>query len=357
LTSLSRFVFVVQLDRRFATHPESALTRSRRSRNVIRPDTVPRAVRVLIVTHMWPTEARPEHGAFVRDQVEALRREPGVEVELVKFPPGWASYLRAAWSLRGIASRDGFDVVHAHYGLSGWSALAARARCLVVTFHGTDLRHRLVGPLSRLLARVVTLPATVSAALAREALAGAGTRRRIAVLPCGVDVVRFRVHDRREARARLGLDRDRPYLLFPADPARSLKRYDRARAIAARADGAELLTLRAVVPSDVPLWVNAANAVLVTSEREGFGLAALEALACNVPVLSTPVGVAPVVLAGLPGTLCAPYDRDRWLEAVRPHLDQRDPRIDGRPRAELFSTDRMARRVVAAYLDLIATGE
>ena len=92
-------------------------------------------MRVLIVTHMWPTEARPEHGAFVRDQVEALRREPGVDVELRKFPPGAASYLRAAWSLRGVASRDRFDVVHAHYGLSGWSALAARARPLAAAGH------------------------------------------------------------------------------------------------------------------------------------------------------------------------------------------------------------------------------
>jgi glycosyltransferase involved in cell wall biosynthesis len=311
-------------------------------------------VRVLIVTHMWPTEARPEHGAFVRDQVEALQREQGVEVELRKFTPGTASYLRAAWRLRGVARAGRFDIVHAHYGLSGWSALAARGRSLVVTFHGTDLRHRIVGPLSRLVARAASLPATVSASLARESLAGAGVRRRVAVLPCGVDVNRFREQDRRDARARVGLDRDGSYLLFPADPGRAVKRYDRALAIAGGAPGVELLTLGSVPPSEVPTWVNAANAVLVPSEREGFGLAALEALACNVPVLSTPVGVAPVVLAGVPGALCAPFDREAWLEAVRPHLDEPDPRIDGRPRAELFSTDRMARRLVAAYRGLTA---
>jgi teichuronic acid biosynthesis glycosyltransferase TuaC len=313
-------------------------------------------VRVLIVTHMWPTEARPEHGVFVRDQVEALRRERGIDLELRRFEPGALSYLKAAWSLRALARRDGIDVVHAHYGLSGWSALATRARQLVVTFHGTDLRHRFVGPLSRLLARAVALPATVSASLARETLAGAGTRRRVAVLPCGVDVVRFRQRDRHEARNRLGLDGDRPYLLFAADPARPAKRHDRARAIAAAAE-AELLALRSVAPADVPLWVNAANAVLVTSEHEGFGLATLEALACNVPVLSTPVGVAPVVLAGLPGTLCAPYDRERWLEALRPHLEHDDPRVEGRPRAELFSTERMAQRLVAAFRDLTAVAQ
>ena len=59
-----------------------------------------------------------------------------------------------------------------------------------------------------------------------------------------------------------------------------------------------LLTLGDVDPDQVPLYVNAANAVLVPSEREGFGLAVLEALACDVPVLSTPVGIAPEALEG-----------------------------------------------------------
>jgi glycosyltransferase involved in cell wall biosynthesis len=308
-------------------------------------------VRVLIVTHMWPTEERPEHGVFVRDQVEALRREPGVEVEVRRFEPGALSYARAAWSLRRAARRGGFDVVHAHYGLSGWSARAAGGT-LVVTFHGTDLRHRVVAPASRALARTVALPATASGALAREALRGAGTLRRVAVLPCGVDLERFRELDRGEARARLGLNERGRYVLFPADPARAVKRHDRAAALAAAAD-AELLSLRGVAPDEVPWWVNAANAVLVTSEREGFGLAALEALACNAPVLTTPVGVAPIAVAGLPGALCAEFEERAWLDVLRPHLQAENPRVGGRVRAELFSSERMAKRVVAAYRELV----
>ena len=52
---------------------------------------------------------------------------------------------------------------------------------------------------------------------------------------------------------------------------------------------------------DIDFGRPTADAVLVTSEREGFGLAALEALACDVPVLATPVGVAPEALAGVAG--------------------------------------------------------
>jgi teichuronic acid biosynthesis glycosyltransferase TuaC len=103
----------------------------------------------------------------------------------------------------------------------------------------------------------------------------------------------------------------------------------------------------------VPLWINAANAVLVPSDREGFGLAVLEALACDVPVLATPVGIAPEALEGVAGAYCGPFELDTWRAALAPHLAAPDPRIAGRSRAELFSADRMASRVVAAWRALL----
>ncbi len=98
----------------------------------------------------------------------------------------------------------------------------------------------------------------------------------------------------------------------------------------------------------MPDWVNAANAVLVTSQNEGFGLVAVEALACDVPVLSTPVGVAPALLRGIEGCLAEPFDPDRWAELARGHLDSPDPRVAGRQRARWFSAELMAERVLVA---------
>jgi len=308
-------------------------------------------MRALVVTNMWPTSARPVLGRFVHDQVEALRRIDGVNVELFAFPPGLRSYPRAARELRRRYRDEQFDVIHAHFGLTAWPALALRGAPHVVTFHGTDLAHPRSGRLSRAALRFIDLAATVSASLAREQLAGAGVRRRVAVLPCGVDLARFRPLPRAEARARLGLDVDAPYLLFPADPERTEKRFDRARAVAG---DVPLLTLGDVDPDDVPLWINAANAVLVSSEREGFGLAVLEALACDVPVLATPVGVAPLALEGVAGTHCGMFDEGAWRSALAPHLAAADPRVAGRARAALFSAERMAERVLIAWRGVVA---
>jgi teichuronic acid biosynthesis glycosyltransferase TuaC len=154
-----------------------------------------------------------------------------------------------------------------------------------------------------------------------------------------------------DARGRLGLDRGGRYVLFPADPARPAKRPDRARELAERA-GAKLLVLGRVHPFEVPYWVNASNAVLVPSDHEGFGLAALEALACEVPVLATPVGNHTAALANIEGTLCAPYEPDAWQAALVPHVQAADPRVEGRARAELWSARRMARRVLEAWIEV-----
>jgi hypothetical protein len=172
------------------------------------------------------------------------------------------------------------------------------------------------------------------------------------VLPCGVDLDGFAPGPRADARRRLGLDPRGRYLLFPASPARPVKRHDRASELASLVD-AELLSGGGIDAERMVDWINAANAVLVTSDNEGFGLAAVEALACDVPVLSTPVGIAPTVLGGIEGCLAEPFDLGRWATLAQAHLDSPDPRVAGRARARWFSAELMAERVVVAYRELL----
>jgi glycosyltransferase involved in cell wall biosynthesis len=306
-------------------------------------------VRVLVVTNLWPTPERPASGGFVRDQVEALGAIDGVDVELFTFDWGAKAYVAAARELRRRYRGEEFDVIHSHYGLGGVAAEALRGAPHVVTFHGTDLAHPKVGPLSRRLAKRIALAAPVSASLAREGLPDLPT----AVLPCGVNLDRFRRIDRHEARIDLGLDPEGRYLLFPADPGRPEKRYDLALELAETLR-VELLHYEQRPPEEVPLLINAANAVVAPSDREGFGMAPLEALACDVPILSTDVGIAPVALAGIRGTLAAPFDLERWSLIAARHLEARYPRVEGRARAALFDRNRFAARVLMAYQDVLA---
>src|SRR5437764_6578494 len=106
-------------------------------------------VRALVVSNMLPDEHHPERGSFVRDQVDALRRLDGLEVELYQFAPGARALPAAAGRLRRLAGgarvdserRPRFDIVHAHFGLTAWPALAVPAHVRALTVHGTDISH------------------------------------------------------------------------------------------------------------------------------------------------------------------------------------------------------------------------
>ena len=312
-------------------------------------------MRVLVVMNFGADASTPQRGRWVIDQVNALR-ESGLEIDLFSFRPGKNQYLPATRRIRQILKENEYDLVHAHYGLAGWCAQLAGADPLVVTFHGTDVRHRVVGRMSRLLTRRIRLVAGASRTLFEEEAGRPGLpmpEGRTAVLPCGADLSRFAPIDRKEARMSLGLDPEEPFLFFPADPERPEKRADRAREVAAGA-GANLRTGGGIQPEQMPLWMNAANAVLVTSDYEGFGLACLEALACEVPVLSTPVGIAPHALRGLNRSLCLDFDQESWSDFASALVSETNPRTSGRARAEALSARRMADRVALAYGDLLA---
>lgn len=312
-------------------------------------------MRVLVVTNFMPDDNAPQRGRWVRDQIDEVRKR-GIEVDVFSFPPGRKEYVPATRRLRALLGREPFDLVHAHYGLTAWCAKLAGAKPLLVTFHGTDVRHDIVGPLSHRLAWRVDLVAAVSRALfeAEDGRPGLPAVPGSAVLPCGPDLGRFGRIPRTQARRSLGLEPDGRYLFFPANPNRPEKRHDRAAELAA-ACGAELLSGGSIEPERMPVWLNAANAVLLTSDYEGFGMVAVEALACDVPVLSTPVGIAPYALAGIDRCLCAPFDTATWAAIARPSLEAADPRVAGAARAATLSAERMAERLIVAYRDIAAT--
>src|SRR5204862_2204685 len=170
---------------------------------------------------------------FVREQADALREE-GIDVELFSFPAGSRQYLPAVVAIRRRLRRESFDLVHAHFGLAGWCASLAGARPLAVTFHGTDVRHRVSGFLSRRLVGRLDLIAPASRAL----LAPEGGRPALpsrlgstAILPTGANLERFLPAPRAEARERIGLDSDGRCLLFPAARSRPGQRSDRPLAL------------------------------------------------------------------------------------------------------------------------------
>lgn len=310
-------------------------------------------MRVLVLSNMRPGPEAPHRGSFVRDQADALRGL-GIDVELFEFEPGMRNLAPAVGEIRRLLRRDSYDLVHAHFGIAGACARLAGARPLITTFHGTDVRHRATGIVSRRLRRRIDLIGLASVALSRPEGGRPPLRPvagRTAVLPCGADFGRFRPEPREDARRALGLDPAGRYLFFSADPARRVKRHDRAVAVAEQAE-ATLLVAGALTPEEMVRHVNAADAVLITSDNEGFGLAAVEAMACETPVISRPLGAIPAIAAGAPGCLIAEFDVAGWARAA--DAAARAPRPHGlRERARWLSAEQTARRVQIAYSEVL----
>ena len=150
-------------------------------------------MRALIVTNLYPSERHPARGSFVRDQVDALRQLPGLDLDLFTFDSlGPPAYVRAAGAVRRRYRRTRFDIVHAHFGLNLWPALGAPGSAHGVTLHGTDLAH----PRSRAITlaglRFSDLVGVTSEALAGRIPGWARSPKHVKVLPAGVDLERFR---------------------------------------------------------------------------------------------------------------------------------------------------------------------
>jgi teichuronic acid biosynthesis glycosyltransferase TuaC len=306
-------------------------------------------VNVLVVTNMYPTPAKPWFGCFVEEQVGELRRL-GLDVSVLSFDgteDRW-EYLRAARRFRGLLRRGRFDLVHAHYGLTGAIAVSQRRCPVVTTFHGGDYSglipwHALV---SRVVARLCTPVVVTPEGIARLGL------RTAAVIPAGVDTERFRPGDRLTARRELGLDEAAPYALLLGARADANKRADLFDAAVdeARKIVPELraVALEGLTRDRVVALMNAVDVGVLTSDYEGLPVAVREALACTTPVVAVPVGGVPDVLAGLPGCAVVPRDAPQLASAIASAVAAgKSPLL--RERAKQTSAAAVATRLAELY--------
>lgn len=322
------------------------------------------SLRVLSVTNMFPTPERPSFGIFVRSQIESLRRE-GISTNVL-FLDGRTSrlaYATAVPAIRHALRKEAYDLVHAHYGLTGFLASLATGAPVVVSFCGSDLLgtpdpsgRMTLG--SRLLVRLSCAAARRAAGVivkSREMLERLPQAVRsggAAVIPNGVDLDLFSPRERAAARAHLGIGRSDLVALFPHTAGVPRKRLDLARAAVAHvAASGRNLSLRIVegVPQErLADEYAAADCMLLTSYWEGSPNVVKEALAMNLPVVSVECGDVREWIEGLAG--CALVGRDPAAIAggLGVALDH-GPLTAGRERIAAIEIGCVARRVIAVY--------
>lgn len=332
-------------------------------------------MRILAVTNIYPTRQHPALGIFVEQQIQGLR-QLGHEVEVVflnRMEKGVSAYrgLRREIGARVAAFKP--DVVHVMYG-GVMASLVTRVVTLtpiVVTFHGSDL---LGEHLSGVLRKVISgygIYASWNAArrakgivvvsrLLQDSLPDDIDRSKVRIIPCGIDLDRFRPLDRHQCRDKLGWDANDFHILFNGNSEDPVKRPLLARdtvvALIRMGSHATLHELRGVPNQDVPVWLNACDVILLTSRHEGSPTIIKEALACNVPVVSVDVGDVREQIQGLAGCYLALPDPDD-LAAKLALVCSGPSRIEGRLRMQELSLENVARRLVAFYGEVLDSAE
>src|SRR5919109_1307447 len=235
----------------------------------------------LVVTNMYPTPDIPQAGAFIAAQVESLRSR-GVKVDLLHLAraQGRDVYRGLGRKVKRLVSELEPDLIHVMYGgvMADAVTRALPHRPVLVSFCGTDLLAGTAdGVVKRLALRYGAFASRRAARRAAgiivksrnlfDALPPEVDKSRVWIVPNGVDTAQFRPLDRAECQRRLGWDPDRHHVLFPAPPTRPEKRYSLARAsvelVSASGRPAELHALTGVRHEDVPIWLNAANVVIL----------------------------------------------------------------------------------------------
>ncbi|EGG44628.1 glycosyl transferase, group 1 [Streptomyces griseoaurantiacus M045] len=317
-------------------------------------------------------ERVPLPGGAVVEHVTAGPAEPIPKDELLAHMPVFGAHLARAWA----RERDRPEVVHAHFWMSGIAArLGAHPHGIPVvqTFHALGTvkrRHQGAADTSpperigveRGLGRTCDRVLATCSDEVRELAAMGVPRRRVAVVPCGVDADHFRPDpgrvlsggtasggpwrppERRAAHRLLAIGRlvprkgydqavralpripDTELLLAGGPPEHRLAEDTEAGRLLRLAGelgvADRVRLLGAVDPARMPDLMRATDLVLCTPAYEPFGIVPLEAMACGVPVVATDVGGHRDSVADrVTGRLVPPGDPGAVAAAVRELLD------------------------------------
>lgn len=242
------------------------------------------------------------------------------------------------------------DLVHAQFGtMTGFICLLTIRCPLVITYRGSDLNGWPGMPIrshvAQLLSQITTLRATqiicVSKRLQGKLWWG---KERASVIPAGIDTSVFYPRPQTEARALLGWSHHERIVLFNGSRARLGKRIDLAekaiKIVQQEYCDAKLFVMDGKMPPEnVPLFMNAADCLILTSDSEGSPNVIKEALACNLPVVSVDVGDV----------------RERLTGVSNSHIVSRDPKDIAQTIKLILSLGERSNG--SKYIDKISTSE
>ncbi|MCL7746765.1 glycosyltransferase [Halalkalibacter alkaliphilus] len=365
--------------------------------------------RVLVLSNMYPGAKSSTFGIFVKNQVQALR-EHGAKVDVVAVsdpdmnkPNVLKKYLK--WAAETMFSflfkGRRYDVVHAHYVFpTGMLALLFKKwfkTRMVVTAHGGDI-NRMAKKSERIkqwTAKILEEAdhvITVGHDLYREIHEKYHIpEEKLSVINMGVNLEVFQPHEVSEARQVLGIKVGERPIVFVGNIIREKGILDLLEAYKILKKEQENLSLYlignpklesfkleveeyirqhqltdvhlspAVPQAEVAIWMSAADVFVLPSHMEGFGLVAVEAMACGTPVVGARVGGLQTLLENDHGVLVEAEDPNSLARGIRKVIENEDYRKQlikaGRKRALENDQELLIEKVFEIYENKVIEDE
>ena len=236
---------------------------------------------------------------FIKEQGESLKRQ-GIDVGYYSIiGKSIQGYVKAGIRLRKYLRRNHYDLIHAHYALSGWAAIiGSRKTPVVLSLMGDDAYGTYVGVNTvRMSSRVLTLLTWLIQPFVKAIISKSHNiekyvylKNKSYVIPNGIDTVKFRQQatiNKSEYFAK-----DKKIILFLGNKAEIRKNYSLVESAVnlMNLPHVELVNPYPVKHADVPALLSAADVLAVPSFMEGSPNVVKEAMACNCPIVATNTG-------------------------------------------------------------------
>jgi len=269
----------------------------------------------------------------LRDGIEVYHPRYFITPKIGMSLYGLMMFLSILPLIKSIQNNFDFDVIDSHYVYpDGYAAILLGMKLrkpVIVSALGSDINLYAKFPIIRKLLKFTLIKAThivaVSQALKDSIVNLDIPKEKISVIPTGVDKEKFYPYPKKEARRRLGLPDKRIILsvghltpnkgfdLLVGGLKVLIDEYKENEVLLVivgdgafrkeleekinRLDMKDCVLLQGVVPhEELYLWYSAADLFCLASEREGWPNVVLEAMACGIPVVATPVGGIPEIL-------------------------------------------------------------
>ena len=296
---------------------------------------------------------------IIKNQGESLIRQ-GVDLTyFIIKGKGIKGYLKNIKPLRELNKGNNFDLIHAHYSMSAFVASLAGAKPLVVSLMGSDVKsERYFKSIIKMFNKLFWSKIIVKSEDMKQSLG----INSVEIIPNGVDFDKFKLKNQQECKNQLGWDLSKKQILFVANPSRYEKNFNLANAAfdILSDTNIELKVLKDVPNELMPVYHNAADIVLLTSLWEGSPNVIKEAMACNVPIVSTDVGDVKAVIGNTEGCYITSFDPKDVAKKIKMALEfaKIKGRTKGRERLNELGLDSesVAKRIIGVYEKVLNIG-